>query len=153
MNQNTIHNYAIMLHDFQQNRLASSIDHQYKLLDDVRVEGGQHYVTRVDEHSPIRFQTLKDVLGHLSDSKTLMLSRNPVAVQWVGGNPKKIPFDQATVKDWLRLLTVEEASWIKSRNDMLPKVYSIDLEDAEAFPNAAHRLVQNNHTSDSTILF
>lgn len=95
-----IRNCAAMLQNILQERLAPSIDEQYDLHDDVGDKDGYH-VFRVDEHSRIRVQILKYFLGDSSDTKALVLSRDPVSVQWLGGNPETI-FDQVTVTDWLR---------------------------------------------------
>lgn len=88
-----------MLQAFSQKRLASRIDKQFKLPEDVLDERGI-YLTRTDDHSNIRFQILKDVFGDLPDTRTHMLSRNPVEVSRVRSDPDVVPFQQVTVTDW-----------------------------------------------------
>lgn len=90
-----------MLHDLMQKHLASSIDEYYKLLEDVLDERGV-FVTLVDEHLPIGFRILKNVLGDLSYIKTLMIARNTVEIFRVGSIPELVPFKQVTMTDWLR---------------------------------------------------
>lgn len=99
---------AVVLQDFLQKRLRSSIDTHYRFPDDVLVEGGRHQVTHVVEHSRFRFQTHMDRFDDSMDRKTRMLARNPVRVQRLRGRPEVISFDRVTVIDWLRILTTEE---------------------------------------------
>lgn len=78
--------------------LSSSIDDRYRLPDDVLVEGGQSYVTHVDEPLPIRFQILKVVKDDSTDTKTPMVSCNPVWVQRLGGYPEENPFKMSPLQ-------------------------------------------------------
>lgn len=67
-----------------------------------------------------------------------MLTRNSVQVQRAGGQPERIPFGHATINDWLRILTAEEAGLSLSRIDMLKNAFAIRMEERETFPNAAN---------------
>lgn len=68
----TVHNCAVILQDVLQERLASSVDEQYKLPENV-LDDHNIYVTRVDEPLLIMFQFFEDVLGDSSDIKNFLL--------------------------------------------------------------------------------
>lgn len=142
----TVHNYVVMLPDFLLKRLASGSYEQYKLQENVP-DDRNTYVTRVDEHSPIRLQIVKDILGDSSDTKTLMSSRERMEAPREGSIPEVVPFEQGTVRDCFQRLAAEKAMKITSRTKVLGKVFSIRREENETYPKAEDLRLLNYRAS------
>lgn len=62
--------------DFLQKLMASSFHEHYKIPEGV-LDEREIYVTRLDEHSPIQFQIIKDVMSDSMDTKTLSSHATP----------------------------------------------------------------------------
>lgn len=92
---------------FLQISIDSSTENRYRLPEDEFDSWGR-YVTRVDEHFPINFRIIRDLmLAGKRIPRIAMTNSQPVKMCRVGGEPEFVPIYQVKVTDRLKRLVPE----------------------------------------------